>query len=97
MNCILEFLKISKGIVNDDKLPTAALKKEKRQKLLKKCIIIMIPSISFYSLGGIKEIFKRKANINPVTVVKSPLSFSIELHISIISCFAIFHYPCRFL
>jgi hypothetical protein len=57
----------------------------------------MIPSISFYSLGGIKEIFKRKANINPVTVVKSPLSFSIELHISIISCFAIFHYPCRFL
>ncbi len=57
----------------------------------------MILSISFYSLGGVKEMFKRKPNINPVTVVKSPLSYSIELHISIISFFAIFLYPCRFL
>ena len=35
----------------------------------------MILSISFYSLGGDKEIFKRKPNINPVIVVKSPLSY----------------------
>jgi hypothetical protein len=44
----------------------------------------MILSISFYSLGGVKGIFKRKPNINPVIVVKSPLSYYIELHISII-------------
>jgi hypothetical protein len=44
----------------------------------------MILSISFYFLGGVKEIFKRKPHINPVIAVKSPLSFSIELYISII-------------
>ena len=59
-------------------------KRETAKVIEKNAIIIMILSISFYSLGGVKEIFKRKPNINPVTVVKSPLSYSIELHISII-------------
>jgi hypothetical protein len=57
----------------------------------------MILSISFYFLGGVKGIFKRRPHINPVLVVKSPLCFSIELHISIISFFAIFIYSCRFI
>jgi hypothetical protein len=56
----------------------------------------MILSISLYSLGGVKEMFKRKPNINPVTVVKTPLSYSIELHISIISFFAIFSLSLSF-
>ena len=58
--------------------------------------MIMILSISFYSLGGVKEMFKRKPNINPVTVVKSPLSYNVELHVSIISSFAIFSLSLSF-
>jgi hypothetical protein len=58
--------------------------------------MIMILSISFYSLGGVKEMFKRKPNINPVTFVKSPLSYNIELHISIMSSFAIFSLSLSF-
>ncbi len=53
-------------------------------------MIMILLSISFYSLGGVKEMFKRKPNINPVTVVKSPLSYNIELHISIMHSYAIF-------
>lgn len=40
--------------------------------------------------------FKRKPNINPVTVVKSQLSYNIELHISIMSSYAIFSLSLSF-